>query len=663
MIFTGTRNLLYLPQKQKVSFEIKDILVNSLTAQYDFSFGLVTGNSYYHDTDIRASGYILSLISGDILTLNKGRRIGTYNSGEAFGFSGWIDTVSLGQLLEVDGILDLDTTYSGTNYYAARLQILSNVSSGSLSCNIKLDGEPIRYSMPIPNFSVNTLTTGLLATENNLFIYGSEEFFYNSHEQLLTPIAPIITFVDSYSPSGIDIVFNDGDNSYTSNKIDSIIKLAALEGVIPINQQVSRSMVTGELWSATGYNSGLSFGSLFNGTWSGSGFFYQDLPSSLVLNYRVSHASYLGDEIDKTIYWSLTSMNTPVTSYVTGFVLSHSGEYLYPPTLKFTGYYSVTGITQSFESLLFSSGCTGRLNVTFSGINGFGNGASGYFNTHVVTLQDIYTPGTNLYYFVDSYSILQGGTGYTQPPRAIINTGLWGSTCYDVPRVYGYDAAWFTPSLASGSLYPLADYLTGIPLYVTGLVSGRLATGYYITGIEIWNIGSGYTTGYFPKVSFIRDSLDTLTGNVTGNATGIFRLKSTTVNVANLASVDIQSGTYDWVTGTYLLGTTYNLGRLDSFSLRIAVTGADNTSPWTGRITIKENAGAATYLTDDFTFAHTFDTDYNALKKNYSVTTGLYYPPNSELSFLVTEDELDTLYSDAAYTNNSLGIDLGDFDF
>lgn len=659
MTFTGTSMSLYLPQKQRLSFEVTDIIVDSLNTIYSFHvfFSATTG---YYDTWATAP-YLARLRSGEILYGSNSQIVGTYNTGEAFGFSGWIDTTSSGQLVDFNGIQVLDSLTSGSNFYATRFYLARSTNTGNLACNVKLDSESIVYNLTIPAYTAGGTVTGTLTTDTNCFIYGSDQMFYNSYENLLVPSGALVSFLGPLNP--YQIVWTDGDSSFHDNAVEGVLAANMLEGQLPFEIDTKRSIPTGSVWTMTGYNTGLAFGNTFDGFWSGRNFVYEDLPSSITLNYQISKTDYLGAPVDKTVFWSVLSKNTPYTSYVTGFNLTSSGEYLYPPIAKFTGYYSVTGIQQSFQALLFSSGCTGNIKVSYSGLGGYGTGASGTLLTHAVSFQDIYTSGVNTFYIVDGYTMLSGGTGYTEAPKALFNTGQYGSTCYDVPAKYGYDVAWFRSSVTSGALQPMASFLTGVPLYTTGMVSGGTLTGYKVTGIEVWNIGSGYTPTFPPRVGFFRTSNDNLTGNLTGNASGTFSLRTGFINVTSGLTVEIRSGTNPWVTGTYLLGTLQNLSSQEnSFSIRLTFTGAPNTSPWSGEVGIREQS-TSNYAYDTIIFRHNFDTDPEALKKNDSVISGVNFSTSADLSFLLTQDELDTLYSDVAYMNNSQGFSLGDLDF
>jgi hypothetical protein len=324
MTLTGTTMSLYLPQKQRLSFEVTDIIVDSLNTIYSFHI-FFSPNTGYYDT-WTAAPYLARLRSGEILYGSNGQIVGTYNSGEAFGFSGWIDTTTSGQLVDFGGIQVLDTLTSGSNDYMTRFYLTRSTSTGNLTCNIKLDGEQVNYNLTIPPYTAGGTVTGTLTSDTNCFIYGADQFFYNSYENLLVPSGALVSFLGPLDP--YKIVWTDGDSSFHDNAVQGVLGANMLEGQLPFNIDTKRGIPTGSVWSVTGYNTGLSFGNTFDGFWSGRNFVYEDLPSAVTLNYQIAKTDYLGAPVDKTVYWSVISKNTPYTSYVTGFTLTASGEYL-----------------------------------------------------------------------------------------------------------------------------------------------------------------------------------------------------------------------------------------------------------------------------------------------------------------------------------------------
>lgn len=655
MNISGQQNFLALPQMTQVSFEVTNLIVGS----YDdlaFDFFMQEGEDAYENgyaRDIR----VATFLNGDIYAYISGQQYlcGTYQTGVPCGFSGWLDLERSQCFVDFDGIKyqNNDPQYGGFNL---RAFVTYRSSATPFSADIKLMGQPITYGLTLDPIEVGLIGGGQITSSTSEMMYGYSKYFFNSNESLFTIDEQITgqALTRTY-----DFTTRDGDSSHGAGPIKGVFALETLAGTQYLDIDTSRYMPSGGTWSLTGDFTGVNFGSQFDGFWSGRTFVYQDNPSFLTRTYTVGKTDSLGVPFDKTLVWSLSSQNNPSGIYVSGFTLTASGEYVNPPIAQFTGYYSVSGLQQDIASFLFSSGCTGNLLVTYSGLGGYGTGASGYLMTSPVSFQDIYTSGINTFYQVTGYQVLREGSGFSEAPKANFLTGSYGATCYDVPRVYGYNVAWFRPATSSGALRPVAAYLTGVPLYTTGLVSGGALTGYKVTGLEITNIGSGYTNAFLPRFAFLRTGSDTLTGN----ASGTLGLLNSGVNVTGRMTIDVRSGMNPWETRTALSGVETLVATENSFSIRLTVSGASNTYPWTGYINLKESVSDPVYVSDLLTFAHTFDTSLDALKKNDNVNTGVPFSTGMNLSFLLSETELDTLYSSLGFLNNSQGFDLGDLDF
>ena len=294
-------------------------------------------------------------------------------------------------------------------------------------------------------------------------------------------------------------------------------------------------------------------------------FTYINEPASKIITYEVFSSNLMGDSKDKTLIVKFEPI-APLSgtyyesNYVTGFYLTSSGEYLYPPSTRFTGYYYVTGLNYNWNSLLLNSGCSGSIPIVFTGSNGYGAGASGILTTAKIYLQDVYNAGIRSYYMPTSFTMITGGTGYLSPSQAILITGIY-SNCYDVAQHFGYNYLIFSPFSAYGSMDVSAGYLTGVAMTVTGLVDGGTQTGYLVTGLDITNPGFGYNINSFPKMSFIRQDGDALTKN----ATGILMMK--------------RSGYYDF-TGHWTINTGISNFDLETYIPSFLVHPIISTNPF-----------------------------------------------------------------------------------
>jgi hypothetical protein len=655
MKFTGN-NTLYLPQRTKNSFVLSDILVDSLS-KYSVSFDSLSGEGAY--SAIKGTVPLFTLESGYISFWSGFSKISTYNTGEIFSVSGWFDN-STGLYLGASdsNIFTNLVTGQGNPLGAFRINCPSN---SSLKANISISQTPISFNFSIPNFNIDNSPTGILTSDSSLLIYGIDTFFYQSYETLLKPInnsTGIITSTGSYN-----IVLSDGDSSSQANNVVGSLIVKSLWGDVKLDINTNRSISQfGNYWQMSGINSDSFIDCLFDGTWSGNSFNYQDQTGNLTLNYRYTKTDSFGNRLSKTLRWGISGVGNASGSFISGIQMTASGEYATLPVPVFTGYYYVTGLQQNLSSMLFSSGCSGNLPVGFSIPIGMGTGASGILNTHAVMFQDIYTPGINTFYVVDNFSLYNAGTGYISPPNAVINTGIFGTNCYDVPRKYAYNISNFLPFSTSGAMAPKASFLTGQVLYTTGLVSGGLATGYFITGLDIGNIGSGYNNQYFPKVSFIRQPGDTLTKNASGN----FVLTNTSINPTGLMDIDFKIGNNSWqqkTLNTGLINSEYIDSNEDSFSFKFSLSGVKSTYPWSAYLLLGDDNGTSiqTAMIDLFRYTRFYNTGVQALKKNNSVSGSRFISGNL-LNFLVSQDDLDNLYNSLTFSDNN-GFDVGDLNF
>lgn len=652
MKFTGV-NSLYLPQRSQVSFSMKDIVVDS-TGLYAISIDALNSEGNY--SNIKSSIPLFNLANGYVYFKSGQQKLSVYNTGEPFSISGNISRTS-GILLTSNDISCFDSSFTGIGSTYGKFKV-NCPTNASLYSDISINQNPVNYSFSISDYNVGNSVTGILNSDSTNFIFGTDTFYYNSYETLLSPdrtITGLITANQNYN-----ITFQDLDTSDTNNGVNGYFIVNTLWDDLKLNLNSNRTISsTGIVTTLAGTNLDKSIYSLFDGVWENNGFSYQDSPGSVILNYQFSRSDIYGNALPKSLRWSLSGFGSASGSYITGLNIITGGEYATPPRLDFTGYFYVTGIQQELVSLLFSSGCTGNLPITFATNQG-GLNASGVLVTHPVYLSDFYISGTNTFYVADSYSGINYGTGYNYSPNAIVNTSLYGSTCYDVPKKLGYDQSIFRQFNTSGAMAPAAYYLTGEVLCQQIQVSGGTATGYSVTGIDITNIGSGYSSTYIPKVSFIRESWDSLTKN----ATGLFSLKQSSSSVTGTSEISFKTENSDWGDRIWTTGVIENLESDKNFiSFQIGITGVDSTYPWSGKLSLDYDTptGYANAIQDTFSFYRTYNPDPIALKKNNSVFSGVIYSLNTQIDFLTSQSDLDTLYIDYGNENNQ--IDLGDLDF
>lgn len=643
MRLTGT-NTLYLPRVSQMNYLMRDIVVNS-TGVYTFSTTQFPPNSGIGTTTN------LFQLSGNRILDASGQFVYTYNTGSSFSVSGWVDFPNGYRFLQIGKTLTRSAENVSGNAQIGSLNITCP-TSGTMTCDVLLRSQPITTSISFNSFNIHGYASGFIATDTPMYVNGGTMQFYQSYEALLTG-APLVAYLDSVYQN--PVAYIDNDTSYTNSSFQFDYHFNTSYNDVINTLDLARSgLYASGIYSLMLTSTGSGFQGLFDGVWSGSGFVFQKETNELILSYWASFFDPYGNPYPKAISYNFVfpdSYTYKKAEYVTGFRLTSSGEYLNPPVVETTGYYYVTGIQQPLDSFLFSTGCTGNLPILFSGVNPYGTGASGYLVLQTVQFSGVYSTGVKSWNIAVQYVGITG-TGYTVAPIATVNTGRYGSQCFDVPNASGYSYAWFRPFRTSGTLDCQACYLTGVPLYTTGLVSGGLMTGIIVTGIDVYNIGSGYSLALAPLMRFRR------TGEIglTGNASGLFLMHTGTYY--SIGDWTIYTGTANTSLKRANTNGTVNLGMFDNqFTFKVAHSG-DFTIPLTGGITVTM-AGAVNVATA-FVYNKYFDTDPYALKKKSDLVV---YPKTSELGFGTTQEELDTLYSDAGYTNNSWPFVEGDYDF
>lgn len=650
MNFTGA-NTLYTPRVSQATYLFRNIVVDSNDLYHVHTFHYLP-----YQSTINSTGALFHLQSGKILD-PSGRFVSTYNTGESFSLSGWLDFRTAYRYLQLGDILSRTPETGATSGLLGYISIVCP-SSGSLSCDISLGSSRITNAIGFGSFTINQNVTGYISSSIGEYVTNDKFQFYQSYEALLTGY-PLLAFLDDrVGPTAI--TYEDNDTSNQNNSFTFNYQFDTSHGLIIQESTVHRTgLYNSGIAQIVDLNTQTGFSGLFGGIWSGNQFIYQDTPNSLTFSYLLTLSDSQGNPYPKSGRYRFSipqSGKSMPAEYITGFRLTASGQYLNPPLIAVTGYYYSTGIQQSIGSLLFSSGCSGDLDITFSSINSIGTGASGKLLTSLTQFNGVYFGGSKYFRTVYAYSTVNVGTGYTIAPRAHVNTGAYGVNCYDVPLASGYNQAWFTTFNTSGTIDVQAGWFTGVALYTTGIVSGGL-TGFIVTGIDVFNIGTGYNSGMPPLMSFVRTGTDSLTSN----ASGIFYVNTGSIN-------DVST----WTVEAGVAGTTLNTGNFGGvvamndnnslLSIKLTISGSDITVPITGLLTIDmANYTILPSVSTPFSYSKYFDISSDALKKKDNEF--LKFETTSDLSFTISQTDLDTLYNSAGYTNNTWPYDIGDFDF
>jgi len=649
MNFTGT-NSLYIPRVPQMTYLFKDIIVNSTGA---YSFG---GTQF---AQAFSTGYNVTFftLSGNRIIDPSGQFLATYNTGEAFSVSGWFDYNNNFKYISVGTILSRTAeTTTGSGYMGVlRLTCPSN---GSLACDIKLYSPNVSTSMVFYDYNIDSSASGIISTSTPTYANGGTFQFYQSYENLLTG-NPLLAFLDPNYP--VPVFYVDNDSSFLDQVQNFDYHFNTSYADIINTFYVNRTgLHNSGVYQILNLTTDSGFSGLFDGAWSGNKFAFSDIPASMAFNFQMMYADQAGNQFPITGLNSVSipSLGTTMqANYITGFNLTSSGQYLYPPVIATTGYYYVTGLQQALNSMLFSSGCTGNIPVSFTNTTSYGAGASGQLQLIPVTFSGVYSAGLAQYNIVAAFITSSVGTGYTVAPRANVQTGAYGSNCYDVVKNAGFNYGFFLPFNTSGTMDVQAGYFTGVPLLLTGLVSGGQLTGYFVTGIDVYNIGTGYSSTLLPLLTFVRTGETGLAGQ---DAAGTLLLNSTSVNSTGDWSVSAGIAGQTMITGSFSSGVYLPVGN-SVMSIVLSCSGVDITQPITGYITASISGVSGASLTAPFSFSKYFSTDPYALKKKLNPV--ITFQITDQLSFSITQSDLDTLYSGQGYTNNGWPFDPGDFDF
>lgn len=628
MQFTGTSSVL-LPQVSSFGFLLSGVKVSN-TGVVNFSF-------YDTGTGVFTFGF-----SGGLISTNK--TISTYNTIDKSYISGYYQSGVLTYM--VNGIVNQQTTgFTKLNKFTVQ-------STGStVNADVSFYANQINYIVSFPpTYKYFDTITGTIVSDTAFPVNQPKLISYNSNRNLLSGNYPTGFSTTSGSTS---IVLSDIDTSLFEYQNNFGINLNTTFGDIGdnfssyrsgiINQSVvSFSASTGNVYAET---------SLFDGSWSGNQFIYSDNPVTYNLGFNYSNFTYNGIPNNSSLSIKFQPLNPAQGSgyqaqYITGFNLTASGNYATPPTAQFSQYYYVTGLQNSLQSFLFSTGCTG-LTVTFSG-GGPISGASGKMFLKPVRLSGIYGTGVSNYMVVSGYSGMSSGNGYQSPPTFILSTG---GGCYSVPDASGSQTPQFQFARGSGAVYAQAAGLTGLVL------TSYDGTGYHVTGIQVTNIGFGYSTGYPPNISFQRATGDSFSGNASGTflykTTGLYQFDQFWDIAYNLGSGLVNLNDY---TG-YFSGSMNVYGN-GNVGIQIGCSSLDNTAAVSGLLILSFLAGSTTITQQQTIYqTRTFDLNTGALMPFSSPTISVI--PLPDFNYILSNDPLDLAFQevyDGGTVNNIISF-------
>lgn len=560
MQFTGTSTI-YLPNVREFEFSLNGIKV------------LETGVAYFRFADTGENYFDFTFSGGYIQT---DRIIGTYSSIDESNIIGYLSSGTLNYKIN-DIFHQRQVPFTGLNKIT--------VSAGPLGLfgDISVLSPTINYSL---NFSSSYTCYGSLSgsiISDTSFQTDIPSFtFYSSNKPLLTGYSSGIRV-----RSGVtQILLNDVDSSFTEYANDFNISLQTTFGDVGSRFTSNRTGIAGysTISLSDSADSVYHNTSLFNGSWSGDSFIYNDNVLNYNINFAYSNTSYFGTDNPSKLIISFLPIFPKDNSgygaeYITGFNLIETGGYDQTPTFSGAQYYFVTGLQNPYQSLLFSSGCSGALNVTYSGGLPMSSG-SGILTLKTVRISGIYGAGVNTFKIVSGYSNISNGSGYQYAPRFVLGTG---GDCYSLPDYSGVELSQFKIASGYGAVYAQAAGLTGVVLM----------DGTGVSGVQVTNVGFGYSESLPPTINFIRKQGDIGTSGASGlflyKTTGLYDFDKIWTAYAGFGTGMSQLGGVD---GGYM--GIYDVLGEGNIKIQIICSGLDNTDPVSGvlRVILSGNGDA-----------------------------------------------------------------------
>jgi len=615
MQFTGTSSVL-LPQVSQFGFCLTGVKVSD-TGVINFKF-LDTG-----------SGAFSFYFSGGLISSNA--PICTYNTIESNTISGYYQSGVLSYL--VNGILGQQNVS-----FSKLKKVTVQANSSTVIGNLSLSSSQINYSVGFsPNYQCYGNLTGTIVSDIPFPILTPNLFFFNSRQNLLGNNYTGISILTGNNY----LLFPDIDPSLFEYQDNFYISLPTTFGNIGGNFTSYRSGVINQSVVLFAPSSGNIYAqtSLFDGEWSGNHFIYRDNPLTYNLGFNYSNFTYNGIPNNSTLnikFQSLSPLNGSgyQAQYITGFNLVTGGRYSSPPTVQLSQYYFVTGLQNTLQSFLFSSGCTGALSVTFTGGTPVSD-ANGRLYLKPVRLSGIYNTGIANFMIASGYSGISSGLGYQSSPTFILSTG---GGCYSVPDLSGYETPQFRFASGYGAVYAQAAGLAGLVL------TSFDGTGYAVTGFEVTNIGFGYSNSFPPNISFQRISGDSFTGNASGNflykSSGTYTFDQFWKIAYNIGTGFTNLNDY---TGYY--SGSLNLYGNGNIGIQIGCSNLDNTAAVSGLLIMSFLAGSTTITQQQIIYqTRTFDLNTGALLPFSSPTISLV--PLSDLTYILNNDPSDIQFQD-----------------
>ncbi len=598
MMFTGTSSI-FLPQKSGFSFALYNINLENATGVTNFVFSDTGGSQIWFQ--FQSGLVVLNPIINKIIS--------TYSPQNLINITGFYQNNILNY--QVNGI------FGQQGFNLGPLNTFT-VSGGPnpVFCDVYVNSAPINYSVSFsPGYNAGGKLTGTIVSDTPFYINSASFNFLGSNNYNLLTNTGLIFGVATGTNY---ITFQDIDPSLYEYFNNFDITLNTPFGNIGGEFISYRGDVYSQnTVSVVDFSSNVYFiESLFNGIWSGNSFVYVDNPLTYNLAYFLQTINLGGYETPTSFSVNFQPeypLNNSgyIADYITGFNITNSGMYSgQPPTPIFSQYYYVTGIGQQFQNMLFCTGCGTGISVTFSGLSS--GAASGVLSLTTVNISGVYGAGVNSFNIVQGYIPYNSGSGYSGAPVVIWGTG---GGCYSLPDKSGFNMAQFQKiSGIQGAVLDQAAALTGFVL-----TSGINGTGYVVTGLQLTNIGFGYSATYPPKVSFARWMGDSLTQNASGvlsykttglyNFTGVWNVSYNFQNAINTPNTFLTA-----YPGYYSGNITMPSGK-NTINFQISLTGLDNTAPISGLFTL-----LVPYYTGVI-----LDTKYIYQDRGFNLNTGALY--------------------------------------
>lgn len=582
-----------LPQVKNFSFLISGISV--------FDLNPISFNFY----DTGNNSFSFYLESG-LITTN--RIIYLYNTKESINIEGHVKDNKLYYKIN-------DVAHDKQINFSSLSKLKINSFSESVVYDIFINSNPINYSFEVnPSYSLGGILSGKINTDTTFYIKDYSLVFKNSDIQLFS------------GQNNLTGIFSKGQNAFGLKDIDNL-KLEYKNSFLIYFDTIFGSLKA-DLYSYRGdyYNNkifSLSENSfnlynksfLFDGIVSGNNFYHVKNKENFNLTYSIGTFDYLGGDFPSLVSVKFEPVyplnNSYYTSeYVTGFSLTNQGLYSgLPPSAEFIRYYYVDGISQYVQNLLFSQDCPNQIQITYSG-KATGQ-ASGYLDARDVYISGLYGNGINKYKAIFNYIPYSYGSGYTGAPIILWGTG---GNCFSLADVSGEKGQFKKIHNTYAKIVSHADYLTGTVL-TSGITGNNgIITGYKVTGLQLTNIGSGYTQIFPPKVYFIRSTEDILNQDASGilnyKKSGLYNFPASwSINynfsgylLENSSFIGVNQNEIQLIDNNYFSGNILIPSGEKLIYFDLNCSGLDNTVPLSSLITLNIGEDSNKIITQNYIY-------------------------------------------------------------